>query len=93
MEFAGHAPASVKARRVWFAISTTNRTGVWYPDHDRFTWLSSRIPAAVLLDSIRVCDFTENADALRRLSARLRLAGREEASRFLGARVRDLERR
>lgn len=61
---------------VLFAVSATNRAGVYFREHDVFAWLKTRTPAAVLGGSLFLYDVTSDADARARLAAILAGSGR-----------------
>jgi 4-amino-4-deoxy-L-arabinose transferase-like glycosyltransferase len=51
--------------RVLFAISATNRQGIYHRHHDDFLWLDSRTPIKILGHSLFIYDITHDADAHR----------------------------
>lgn len=69
-ELAGEPQADPsQEKQILLAISETNLGGVYYQPHDVFRWLNQRQPVRVLLDSIRIYDITQDADAQKRLKA------------------------
>jgi hypothetical protein len=54
---------------LYFAVSATNRVGLYYQPHDVFKWLDSRRPVQVFMDSIWLYDVTNDPEAKVRLKA------------------------
>ena len=50
-----------------FAISATNRVGLYYEPHDVFSWLERLKPVKVFMDSIWLYDVTHDPEARTRL--------------------------
>lgn len=61
---------------VLFAVSATNKSGVYFVRKDAFAWLASRIPVARPGWSIYLYDLTGDHEALERLARQLDSAGR-----------------
>lgn len=54
---------------LYFAVSATNRVGLYYQPHDAFAWLDNRKPVKVFMDSIWLYDVTNDPEAKTRLEA------------------------
>lgn len=59
----------------YFAISATNRTGIYYDDPQTFKWLDTRRPITLLAHSIWLYDVTHDAEAHQRFADLLEQAG------------------
>jgi len=53
--------------KVLFAISTNNAAGLYFPDPTLFSWLKTRTPTTIVMDSILVYDVTRDPEALSHL--------------------------
>lgn len=73
--------------RVLFAVSATNRVGVYLADHGFFSWLDGKVPAAEPGHSIFLYDLTADAEGRRRLAELLVRSGHPRAA-GLGATLR-----
>jgi len=82
VERAGNA--SLKAGGpVLLAVSATKMVGVYFQNHDVFSWLSSRRPAAVCGASIFLYDLSSDSEGRARLASMLASSGLPGQARFL----------
>jgi len=51
----------------YFAVSATNRVGLYYEPHGVFAWLNQRNPVAIFMDSIWLYDLSRDAESRERL--------------------------
>ena len=66
--FPGDGSAAVQNQKTFlFAISATNRVGLYHKDHHLFEWLNAYHPAAQIAQSIFVYDFTQDLQAQQHL--------------------------
>ena len=72
-------PRRIKDARQLLAISDMNLKGVWFRDHDRYHWLTDRVPIAILAQSIYVYDITDDADAHFQLAKVYQAEGLDES--------------
>lgn len=66
---------------LYLAVSATNRGGVYYRNKALFSWLSSRVPAAVPGGSIFLYDLSADPEGRRRLAVLLSSSGRSSDAR------------
>ncbi len=67
-------------KKILFAISGTNRGGVYFKDHHLFQWLDNERPLALVGNSIWIYDFTNRPDLLDHLERlRRRPSGASDA--------------
>ncbi|MBI5596481.1 MAG: hypothetical protein HY928_10375 [Elusimicrobia bacterium] len=71
---------AAESGRVLFAVSVTNRVGVYLAEHGFFSWLESRVPAATPGHSIFLYDLTADPQGRARLAETLVRAGHPQAA-------------
>ncbi|MDE1975885.1 MAG: glycosyltransferase family 39 protein [Elusimicrobia bacterium] len=84
VERAGDGVRPFRMKRLLFAISATNLDGVYYQDHQTFSWLERRKPIFVAGHAIFVYDLSGDAGARARLGRILSDNGDRRLAEALG---------